>query len=295
MSNEFNIYTAHDVRKLIHKTDCNEDEFKLKRLNKKSSNIFMFTNKDFELFTEFNDAQIVGNIRYCQRHYKDYMADDLAREKNKKNIIGQLNLTADKDDIVKYDVRKPKAYHAIGYVWLGNDKFLRVTSINPFFIFIPIFLAGIIALLFSSCPKDDTMLPWAQQSEITESDNDNNNTSADPLCYFVPYPEKIVLSEDSRTISLKNVSENTGNYYISYEVLIDGERIKLRSVKESENADNAYITGLINPGEEIELDLWSKLDEGTYKLTCRATEYGFENKDKKDISYNLTSYLVIEK
>lgn len=292
---DFMILTAKDVRSLLEEKNYAEDEFKLKPLSKRNENLFMLTPKGYKHYSELSDSLIVGNIRYWQKHYCDYsLYEYLKKEKRKRNIIGQLRLSGENDDIIKYDVRKPRNKHTVGYCWVGGNQFVRIVSFNPFLLLIPLILAGIIAFLFSSCPKEDTVLPWADQSEIIDSKGNEETTQA-PLCYFVPYPKQITLTENNKTIPLRNVAENEGNYYISYEIYVDNKHIKIRDIQKDEDPNNAYITGLIKPGDPYNIDLWSKLDAGTYKLVCRATEYGYKDKDKKDITYDLTTTLVVEK
>lgn len=308
MSKKFNIYTVSDVRQLILEKgleyddilndELNERQKRLiTQLNRDSSFIYILTPNGFEQYSEEYDVQIVGKIRKRQRHYTDYVDfDELKKQKAKKKIIGccRLSIDSNSEEWKKYDVKRSSNSHTVGYAWVGGNQFLQVTTFNPLLLLIPFFLACMIAILFAACPKDDVILPWAIPSDITADAEQDKQPQAE-LCYFVPFSEQITLTKDNKTIPLRNVKENSGNYYISYEVFVDGEKMQIRDIEPGENPDNAYITGLIVPDEKVDLDLWSKLDAGTYNLVCRATEYGFDTKDKKDIHYDLTTTLVVEK
>lgn len=299
MDEKFNLYTISDVRELIQKenlepdiyNDADNDRLKhlLKPFNRKTEKIYIFTKKGFEKYSENYDVEIVGKIRKRQKYYTDYVDFiELKKNKTKKNIIGRCDFSAENDSLEdkKYDVRASDNSHTVGYAWVGNNQFIQVTTFNPLLFLIPFILACIIIILLSSCPNPDVVLPWAEQTDISDENSDNNPQQA-PLCYFVPFAEKITLTEESKEIKLRNVKENEGNYYISYEVFVDGKIIDISGDTSS--------TGLIMPGNQVNLDLWSKLDSGTYNLVCKATEYGYQNKDKKDINYDLTTTLVVEK
>ncbi|MDE5985375.1 MAG: hypothetical protein K2H13_08995 [Eubacterium sp.] len=308
MSKKFNIYTVLDVRHLILEQglECDDifnDELNeyqkhlITQLNRNGSFTYILTKKGFEKYSEEYDVQIVGKIRKRQKHYTNYIDfDELKKQKAKKKIIGccKLSIDSNSEEWKKYDIKRSDHSHTVGYAWIGGNQFLQVTTFNPLLLLIPLFLACMIAILFAACPKDDVILPWAIPSDITETADNDSQPQAE-LCYFAPFSEQITLTKDNKTVSLMNVKENNGNYYISYEVFVDGEKMQIRDIASGEDPGNAYITGLIVPGEKVDLDLWSKLNAGTYSLVCRATEYGFDTKDEKDIHYDLTTTLVVEK
>lgn len=301
MGIKFERYEIRDVRELIDEQKLEPDIYSglnyqtkhlLKQINKRYENIYIFTKLGFQRYSENRSAQVVGKIRLRQRRYKDYADKEyLIKEKSRKNIIGSCELNTENSEPKKYDIKEPGQSRIIGYAWVGGNKFVEVTSLNLIYLLIPLYIAIIMACIFSNCPKpDDMVLPWADQSDIENREKDTPEEA--PLCYFTPFPETVTLTSENKTINLRNVAENKGNYYISYEIFVDGERIKIRDDADDETA---YITGLIEPGNNTSVDLWSRLEPGTYKLVCKATEYGYENKDKKDIQYDLTAALVVEK
>lgn len=302
MNTGFERYKIRDIRKLIDEQELEADIYSglndrtkhlLKPINKKYKDIYIFTKLGFQRYSESRPAKVIGKINVKQHRYEDYADEDLLTEqKLRKRIVGCCELNTKDGERKKFDMKEPGQSHIIGYAWVGGNWFIEVTSFRLIYLLIPLLITVIIACIFSNCPKpDNTVLPWADQSD-TDGDENNNTGGEVPLCYFTPFPETVTLTSEKKTIKLRNVAENKGNYYISYEIFVDGERIKIR---DNASDESAYITGLIEPGNHTSVDLWSKLDEGTYKLVCKASEYGYKNKDKKEIQYDLTAVLAVEK
>ena len=89
-----------------------------------------------------------------------------------------------------------------------------------------------------------------------------------PVCYYVPFETRTVLTEQHPYISLGNVNTNSNNYYISYEIVIDGVPMKNES-------GSVFTTGAIPPGREVRINLFKELGEGAYQLQAVATDYDF--------------------
>lgn len=83
-----------DVRLLIEQTTDDETQYKYRTLNTKNKQYQILSKKSFDNFSdEHDDVRVVGKIRKRQIKYTDYASDDeLIREKEKKNITGQVIL-----------------------------------------------------------------------------------------------------------------------------------------------------------------------------------------------------------
>lgn len=291
---KFNFYEVRDIRELLRRLDTDtddENEYRLKPLHKKNKEILMFTKKDFSHFCDYNSAHIVGNIRYRQKTYTNYAdTDKLIQEKQKKKIIAQNKLRIDKD-FKFYDVRRPKESHAVGYAWVGGNKFLRVTSFNWLLLLIPLLLALCILFLFSNCPDEDIKMPFAPTEDVSSPEGE---TPEQRLCYFPPFDETTTLTSDNKNIRLINHIKNE-DFNLTYEISVDGERLKLRDIQKGEDEENQYNIGLIAPGDTVYYDLWSRLDAGTYELKCTGYAYDKETNAKMDGKGYLYTTLIIEK
>lgn len=294
MAKEFPNYKILSVQPLV--VDIEDVDFKLKSLNKKQKEIKMFTPKDFKKYQENFDVNIVGNIRKRQNRYKNYDDEvELRKQKKRKKIIGRAKLPMP-DDVngTKYfkekssgitykyfDVREANKVHTVGYAWVGDNKFLRVTSFNPLFLLIPLIIALIISVCFTHCPQDiSDILHIEEGTPITDEQSNENNKQSN-LWYFEPFDEYTVLTKDSKNIVLKNLAVNDGKWLCSYEIMVNGETV--------------HTTGAILPSNAIKYDLWSQLDAGTYKLVCRSTEYDYNTHEAKGGHYDITTTLVVEK
>lgn len=299
MKKKFVIYSIKSVEELI--PNFKDEGYKVKRLNRRNKDIYIFSKKSFDKYCEDNDTRIVGSIRKRQVRYKDYKnRDELVKNKKKKKIIGKavLPIPANRD-YKNYDIKSVKNCHTYGYAWVGDNKFLQVKTLNPLLLLIPVIFALIIALLFSSCPKGDNPFKIADGTQINDKESLTDKYQSD-LCYYVPFSETVTLTKDQQTIKLCNVKENEGKYYISYEIYIDGELQNLIAKDDvlyiTSQAENSVTsTGAIIPDEQILVNLWEFLPKGTYELVCKGTEYDYKTKEEKLITYNLTTTLVVEK
>lgn len=291
MKEKFNFYSILDAKKLIKQSVIKDDEqkkYKFKKVNHKQKDIFMLSKKSFKAYDEVYETRIIGRIRKRQVRYKDYKNyDELVTKKTNKNIIGKCKLTLNDNKSKNYDIRKKANRHIVGYAWIGEDKFLEVTTFNPIWLLIPIILAIIIAIGFNFYPQGDNPFKVADSTGIENQDN-GSNIQDYPLCYYIPFSETITLTNDNRYIKMANVKENAENYYISYEIYVDNQPIL-------DEEGNTYSTGAIEPGQQVKYDLWSKLDKGTYMLSCKATEYDYKTKEQMYITYELTTTINVVK
>lgn len=307
MSLEFKRYSILNVEDLIDITfnDTNSREkYKVKKLKRKNNKIKIFSVKAFKKYSDEYEVQVVGRIRKHQCHYRDIDTDEqLIKEKKDKKIIGQANLVLPKNNseekkYKKYDVKKDTNKHTYGYAWVGDNKFLRVTSFNILWLLILCLIIIGILLGLNSCPRTDNPFEYADGNHNDVIDNTTQEQA--PLCYYVPFAKTTTITKENQTISLYNVKENDGNYYISYEIYIDGNYQKLTvsdNVYHIEHKDDnaKENTGAIIPGEKVLINLYDGLDAGTYKLTCKGKEYDYNTKEEMSVTYNLTTTLVVDK
>lgn len=281
MAKKFNVFNVLDVCKLID-SEISPDErekYKLRVLSKKDNQIHIFTKKDFKRYSEEHDVFIYGKIRKRQRHYTDYADfDELRKNKAKRNIIGCCNLLIEKEaeKLKKYDIKQSDNSHTVGYAWVGKNRFLQVTSLNPLIWIIPFIICGVIAILFSSCPNPDTVLPWADQQPYSDSVPTEPNPSSN---FAVVVKKEYFVSADNPTIELKNYIKNIKS--ISYNVYTES---------------GTYIgsTGLIEPGNKADLNIYSVLSSpGEYRLKLNAVSYN-EDGSENPIVGNIFTTVTVE-
>ena len=340
MQKKWNKYQVIDARELINKLPKEEqEEYKLKPLFKDKAledKIMMFSKSDFKKYRENNDAYVIGRIRKNQKHYKVYeksskdrlvsyppqniTLDELIKEKQKRNIIGLASMyfpnfvedvsdkkkcklsDRDKPNYAKmYDVKENNNSHTIGYAFVGDNKFLQVTTINLLWLLLPILLAVIIAIIFYSCPNIDNPFDIADGSTIGNNNNQPIATEQLPNCDYLIFPETVTLTKDNPYIKLCNLSSNEGLWYISYQVYINNEPLM-----DINDPSKVYDTGAIKPGYQIDgtkdknLNLYDRLDAGTYNLVAKATQYKYEPNSKgqhlrTSVGQNIITTLVIDK
>lgn len=295
-----NAYNNEEIKIKNEKTiEVGDDKrFKLRRLNKKNKELYVFSKKAFNTFTDDHDVVVVGKIRKRQCRYKDYDdSDELIKEKKKKNIIGQARLDIEHKDneepYKKYDIKKNNGYFTYGYAWVGSNKFIRVTRFNPFLIIIPLLLIICILLGLMFIPEEPIIkLPFANGTSMPESVSENIEN--DSYVTFVPYQESITLTEDQKWIPFINPTENKGKWYLSFSLYVNGEPFVDKSTGE------AYSTGLISPDSEennvVLYNLYDQLDAGTYYVQAVADAYDYETKDKtvKPPGYLTTTITIVK-
>lgn len=303
MSKKFDSYEVKDVRELLDyeirgNNDENENEYKIKRFNKKAENVYMFSRKAFSKWSDDHNVQVVGRVRKRQRRYKDYEDyDELVEQKRKKKIFGVLNLTLDqpdkihKDGIKKYDIKKDKHRHTVGYAWVGGNKFVRVTTFNPLWLllFLILLCALLFVMLFPS--PQNPILDFADGVPVPGQTSDSEGEVR--YVAVIPYNEEIVLTSSQKNIPFINPETNQGEYYISFSLYVDGEPFIDKSTGEP------YETGLISPDPSknaILYDLYDQLDAGTYQVKVAATVYDYNTLDKSDRApTTLSTTVIVEK
>lgn len=292
---KFTIYAVKDVRPLIkslnYLSDEEKDDLKLKKFGKKSDEVecYVFSKKAFKTYRENSEVHIVGRIRKRQKRYKDESPED----KNDKNIIGRVDRqfkeeSSDDGETVKhYDLKESKDRCVWGYGWLGGKDFVEITRFNFLIFLIPLLLVLILGIILSSCPKEP-----ADILDINDGD-DEVSTTADadipeyPNVYVVAFPETVTLTEDNKFINFWNLSYNYGNYYLQYEVYIDGEKLEFVT-DEYNDYMGEVITTTADENRQVSYDFWDILDAGTYDLRLVVTSYDWDtyneaqNADSKD-------------
>lgn len=338
MQKKWNEYQIIDTRQLVNELPEDErKQYKHKVLFKDKAlkdAVMMFSKDDFKKYRENNDVYIVGKIRKKQKHYSVYedksqsktysyppktiSLDDLIKEKQKRNIIGSATMQVPKfDDDVSdkqkkkildtdeptyakmYDVKENSNSHTVGYAYIGNNKFLQVTTFNLLWLLLPLLIAVIIAMVLHSCPNNNPF----NKADSLPIDNDNQPVATEqlPNCDYLLFGETVTLTKDKPYIKLCNLSSNEGLWYISYEIYIDDEPLM-----DINDPDKIYNTGAIEAGYQVDgtkdanLNLYNRLDAGTYKMVAKATQYKYEANSKgqhlkTSVGQNLITTLIIEK
>lgn len=302
---DFKKLHIYDVRPFIEQTAKDDDtEYKFRTLNKKNKECQILSKKSFEKYCDnHDDVRVVGKIRKRQHRYKEYDSEEeLVKEKKKKKIIGQVILDIPDKDEKKYDLKKDQHCHTYGYAYVGGSKFVRVVTINPFLIILPFLIAGLVACCLFFWPEDSP-LPFnpITGTSITQKDKEPTATEELPNCDYLLFDETVVLNKENQSIKLCNLASNEGLWYISYQVYIDDEPLM-----DINDPEKVYDTGAISPGYQIDgskdanLNLYSRLDAGTYKLTAKATQYTYDANAKGEhlktsVGQNIITTLVVEK
>lgn len=248
------------MERMLQDVEVHQEKYNLRNLSSKNlGSCLYFSPRDFKDYAENNKAFVVGAVKINKRNKKSH----------DENAKGTCFVYDKNDEKVSFDIlpANQSGYKIIGYGYVGNNDYVELIEMSLIPLLIPLIIAILIGVVLCSCPKDGS-LNWANDNNIT---NQSSTTQVEekPLCYFVPFSETTTLNKDSKYINLMNVPENKGNYYISYEIYIDGKPIK------NENGE-IYQTGYIEPSKQVSYDLWSVLDKGEYDLTLIATEYDFE-------------------
>lgn len=312
-TNNFNKYIVYDLD--IDKTKY---EFSIYDKQKRLNSFSFFDKKNWKDYIEqLEDDEkritVVGNVLLHQKRYKKITNTYTEQDKLKDKKYGLLEISYSKGYIEKHNPENTSApfdlleskqtnknlfVKTIGYAHVGNDQYIRLVkhTILPLFIFllfIFVLIGGMVLgyAAFMNQPTNSNPFQIVRNNTVSDFDNtqpiQNNDNS--PLCYFLPFDETTTLTKDNKTIKLVNLSQNKGNYYISYEIYIDGNPIIDNSTGLS------YETGAIEPGYQVEYDLWSVLDDGKYDLVCKAKEYDYNSHEEKLITYSLSTKLVITK
>ncbi|MGN0005336.1 MAG: hypothetical protein ACI37Z_05140 [Candidatus Gastranaerophilaceae bacterium] len=305
--------------------------------NDEDKKIKMFSKKDFQDYSSNHDAYVIGRISKKQKTYKkyyecvDYWDND--KESLQKHIGKKVDdkfkgmawfdvpvdKTSDnqkefeqafdnkhKDKFQKfYDVGKTKDAGICGYAYIGNDQFLEVSKK-----FLPIWIWWLISLLLviGICvgllfSKNGNKLPFVtnEGTEITDNSNQPVAVESLPNVDYLLFPETVTLTAENPYIKLCNLASNEGLWYISYQVYIDGEPLM-----DLNNPDKVYDTGAIKPGFMVDgsndpnLDLYNRLDAGTYELIAKATQYKYEPNENDEhlrtsVGQKIQTTLIIQK
>lgn len=285
-------------------------DYKTKEFKRKTIKPFCYLTKHgFSEYSKKHKVMVCGDICVNQKSYNDIITsntpDKTLIKKSKKHINGYVQLeTVDAHDnsvgitsYKKFDLYERLRFRTcIGYAHVGDNNFIRLCRYS----FLPLIIILLFALLFSlimlmnNCQKP--LIPDSAISNNTENSETIQNSQYE-LCYFEPLSATTYINEDNPCLHLKNVSENAGNYYINYEIYINGE---LQYLVIEDNiyyiSDNGRTdTGLIQPGYSVSINLYQTLEAGTYDLTCKASEYAYSDKEQMLPTYNLTTTLIVDK
>lgn len=306
MNKKWTEYKILDVEQylLFSLPENEKGNYKLKKLFRKQERILVFSKKAFKNYRENNNAIVVGSIRKRQRNYNDYIDyEELVKAKKKKQIIGCADLDIDKG-VKKYDIRESRNKFIYGYAYVGENKFIEVTRMNFLVLLIPLLLALLLIGVLHFCPNNEN--PPIPPIDIVDGNDINDTTQPTtlkqlPNCDYLLFSETTTLTKDNPSIRLCNLKSNEGLYLISYEIYIDN--VKLVDLN---NPEKTYSTGAIKAGQQIDgsidnnLNLYERLNAGTYELKCVGTQYLEETNEKGEhlvtpVKNTLKTKLIIEK
>ncbi len=322
MNNKWTEHKILDVQNHLIKNlpEKEQEKYKLKKLNKKQEDVLMFSKKDFKTYRENNNVVVVGKIRKRQKKYKIYENnniypptnfDNFLDKKKDKKVIGNAELYISRDKVDKYcykkngknvklyDVKETNNSHTVGYAYVGNNKFLQVTTFNPLLILLPLLIVLMMVLLLHHCPEVPPPIDIIDGDEITTTQP--VAVEQLPNCDYLLFSETTTLTKDNPSIRLCNLKSNEGLWLISYQIYVDGEPLK-----DLNNPQEVYSTGAIKAGYQIDgttdsnLNLWSRLDAGTYELKCVGTQYQEQTNEKGEhlvtpVKNTLKTTLVVDK
>ena len=335
---EYQIYDIDTLIKTLPENE--EYDTKVLFENKKlfgddeDKKIKIFSKQDFKDYSSNHDAYVVGRISKKQNKYKkfyensDYWANDektLQEHIDKKtedkfkgmawfnapDSQNQDNLEEVFDNKHKskyqkfYDVRNTTNTGVCGYAYIGNDQFLEVSKT-----FLPVWVWWLLSLLLviGICVgllinKGHINIPFITNdgTEITDNSNQPVAVESLPNVDYLLFPETVTLTAENPYIKLCNLASNEGLWYISYQVYIDGEPLM-----DINDPDKVYDTGAIKPGFMVDgstdpnLDLYNRLDAGTYQLIAKATQYKYEPNEndehlKTSVGQKIQTTLIIQK
>lgn len=299
MAKKFDNYEVKDVVNLIKYEDP-ENDYKLKVLKRKNASCHIFTKKDLNKYSDEHGVQIVGRIRKRQRRYSDIKDNETLEEfverKRKKKIIGVANLIDENavdttQETLKYDIKKDKNRHTVGYAWVGGNKFLRVTTFNFLWLLLPILLIGLIVCLMIFPSKDNPVINF--EDGVSVPGITQNQEDEVRYAVVVPYNEVITLTSEQKNIPFINPVENDGEYYLSFALYVNGEPFIDKSTGQP------YETDAIIPEADknaVLYNLYDQLDAGTYDVDVYVYVYDFETHEKSEKPpTTLSTTVVIDK
>ncbi len=307
MTEKWNTFRIIDAQQLFKANGEEIKKYKFKRLNAKQDDVFMFSKKDFELYRKKHNVLIVGSIRKRQRRFKTYEKpwcfppedyESFVHKKQQNNIIGTAEIESD-DFISLYDVRESNHQHTIGYACIGKNKFLQVTAFNPLLLLPLLLIICLVLFLFHDCSNSGEQLDIVSEKLIETADTDDPKQL--PNCDYLLFSETLTLTEENQYLRLCNLKSNEGLWLISYQVYIDD-----KPLMRIDNPNKEYNTGAIKAGYQIDgsndenLNLWERLDAGTYELKCVGTQYCEKENAKGEhlvtpVKNTLKTKLIIEK
>lgn len=301
---------------IFNEEDLN-NELKVFKKNKKLVPFTYLTKDQFEDLQDIHSVRVIGNVRLRNKfNRKKYDKDEeLKKQKKRKNsnVIGCVHFPYTEEYVEKHpnkefnetrtleiNLYKPKNVSAIGYAYVGGDKFVRIES-EKYFLMILIIMLLIGALIFTLTnlkPNDDTPTPnWEDGDSYVAGDDFNNETNIqlDFTSYFK-------LTEKSPYIPLPN-SENN-NYALQYDIYLikPADKDKKQLLTSGETTDGETVlwfddnsNGKVDKGESIvdeliyssELvypdgknrgidDIYNKLDAGRYYLLFNINIYNLD-------------------
>lgn len=291
----FNKYKVEDLT--IDKTKYEFSTFKKKRLVP----FTFFSKKQFKNYINKQDnntkLSIVGNIFINKKKYKEITKDYTELDKIHDKRYGLVETRLTNNYIEKHNLEYPFAkfdlfnakdtgknlfLKTIGYAEVEKNTYIRLVkhSVIPFIILLFLILILICTMYFPSIQNNFSNIDIAVGNPI----NSTTTPSAEqpPNVDLVTFPEITVLDENNKTIFLMNIDSNAGNYFISYELYIDGQPTGIN-------------TGAIEPSEQVEIDLWSNLNSGKYELKAIATCWDYKTKQPMPVKNTLITTLVVKK
>lgn len=242
--------------------------------------------KEFKnYFNTHSDTSIIGSI--------NKKTTDSKKFSNK--AIMKTN-----DGEVYYEIQEPKSDFVKGYADVGDGKFLEVISHKIIILWFLLFLLIIGGMFFAINNNkrdiDEDNIGTCNIGHITDIDDGTEEKPPTieeqfgdyPNVFLDPIDKEITLNSRNDVLHLKNKIWNKDNFNMTYKVYIDGEPLIINGKE--------YVTDMIEPGKETQLNLWSLLQAGTYKVELKTTQYYIPEDNKlMDVSYTLNTTIKINK
>lgn len=252
----------------LHKSDINQDKtFKVKNNDNKKTNLDGIAKKVFE-----DKKQEVSKLAQQKKDYSlEYHvvgstffkeASDKDNDKDTIEILGK-----------KYKLSEGRLSFTRGYLYVGNNEFVRVATRIPFILWFTLFILLLLGLCWGlrSCEQTsggtDNTTSTIESTEITDGtsldididgtdegdivpNQTTQNTVEEEFIEISVYPQMVV-NNDIQTIPLYNGENNTVYFVFN---IYEGDTL-------------LHQTGLIPPGYRVQWNAYEALESGEHDIT----------------------------
>lgn len=242
----------------LHKLDLNYDKnFKIKSKNKQRIEIDAISKKLFNK-KQKETARLAKQTKNYSLEYH-IVGSTFFKERNDDNDKDYIEIEGK-----TYLISDGRASFTKGYLYVGNNEFVRVATRIPFILLFILFIILIMGLLFAlhSCSNsnNDSYIKPTETSVVLPIDGTdsgstvpNQTSHSENMEEYIEisvFPE-IVVDSTTPNIPLYN-SENNTVYFV---------------FKIYENETLLHQTGLIPPGYRVQWNAKDVLNVGTHDLT----------------------------